>query len=700
MFQSFDVTSDPAASAARVRALRDEFDALGIDAFVVPHGDEHGSEYPPPSAARLEWLSGFTGSAGVALVTRDGAHILSDGRYTLQLERQTDGEVWTRHPSHETPLTELLPTLGALRVGIDPWLHTIAGARALTKAAEKAGGSLVRLARNPIDAVWPDRPPKPREGVTLHRAEHAGRPAKDKLADMAEAMREAGAKAHVVTDPLSLAWMLNLRGRDVAHNPVPLVWAVLHEGRRPTVHVTESRLGLSARAYLTQLADIAPEADLPRAVAAAAEEGPVMLDPGRAADALRGIVEWAGGTVVEATDPALLPRAIKNETEIAGARAAHRRDGAAMVGFLRWLDAREAGTVTEIEAAQRLERARVETGERLGEPLRDLSFETISGSGPNGAIVHYRVTTASDRTLGSGELYLVDSGGQYFDGTTDVTRTVAIGTPTDAMREHFTLVLKGMIAVSRLRFPAKIEGRHIDVVARRALWERGLDYAHGTGHGVGSYGAVHEGPQGISRRSVAAFEPGMIVSNEPGYYREGQYGIRIENLVLVHEARQIEGGEVPMMGFDTLTLVPVDRRLVEGSLLEADERAWLDAYHARVLDEIGPLLADESERAWLRAACAPLDGSSRKNGRPSDETVAGGAVIASAMAERRNGADAEFDEDTAKRAPGRPAPVDDVTMEGAPPAIGAATGKGAAGPSDPSGPNGPSGSNGPSADRA
>ena len=641
MFQSFDVTSDPAASADRVRALREQFDLLEIDAFLVPHGDEHMGEYPPPSAARLEWLSGFTGSAGFAIVARDGAHIFSDGRYTLQLADQTDGEVWQRHDLVSEPLAEFLPTLGAIRLGVDPWLHTIEGARRLTAALKDAGGLLVRLAANPVDAIWRDRPAKPQAKVQLHRVEHAGRLAKDKLSDMREAVAKAGAVSHVVTDPLSLAWILNLRGSDVAHNPVPLAWAIVHAERRPTVFIDEQRLSLSARAYLTQLADISPQSDLARSVAASAEAGPVMLDADRAADALRGIVEWAGGRVVEATDPALLPRAIKNDTEIAGARAAHRRDGAALAAFLHWLDGRESGTVTEIEAAQTLERFRVQTGERLGESLREIAFETISGSGPHGAIVHYRVTTDTDRALGDGELYLVDSGGQYLDGTTDVTRTVAIGTPTAEMREHFTLVLKGMIAISMLRFPRRIEGRHIDAIARQALWRHGLDYDHGTGHGVGSYGAVHEGPQGISRRSSAPFEAGMIVSNEPGYYRTGEYGIRIENLLLVRDATPIDGGERPMHGFETLTLAPIDRTLVDVDRLDDRELAWLNDYHARVQREVGPIVED-GVRSWLTKACAPIE--RERHAAASAPAPAPVPII-------------------------MPDPVDDVTAEGAPPSV-------------------------------
>ena len=611
MFQTFDTRSERHSSAARVRALREQFDELGIDAFFVPHADEHQSEYPAPYAERLAWLSGFTGSAGFAIVTRDEAFIFSDGRYTLQLAEQTDGEVWTRLDITDVKLTDFLADQSIGRLGIDPWLHTIAGARRVTDAVEKGGGTLVRLARNPIDRIWTNRPPRPSATVTIHRVEHAGKLARDKLEEVRTAVRETGAHAHVVTDILSLAWLFNIRGSDVAHNPFALGWAVIYADRRPVIVMSERRMHLSTRAYLTQLADLAPDGSLPEIVADAAEVGPLMLDPNRTPDALRGIIDWAGGTIIEKEDPTLLPRAIKNEVEVAGARAAHRRDGAAMAAFLAWLDQRKSGSVSEIDTAMRLEDLRRETAERLGEPLREIAFDTIAGSGPHGAVVHYRVTRDTDRTLEDGELFLVDSGGQYLDGTTDITRTVAIGEPTEEMRERFTLVLKGMIGISTLRFPSKIEGRHIDSIARAALWRHGLDYAHGTGHGVGSYGAVHEGPQGLSRRSAAPLVPGMIVSNEPGYYKRGEYGIRIENLVLVHEPEAIEGGEIDMLGFETLTLCPIDRRLIDPSLLAKDELDWLDAYHARVLREIEPLLDDESTKRWLREACAPIGRSDK-----------------------------------------------------------------------------------------
>ena len=603
MFQSFDTVSQPDRSGERLAAVRATFGDLGIDALVVPHADEFQSEYLAPGAERLAWLSGFTGSAGFALVAREAAHIFSDGRYTIQLREQTDDSLWTRHELPDAKLKDVLKDYPDLRLGADPWLHTLKGMKQLGDMVGE--GSFVRLPVNPIDLVWDDQPPPPQAPVVMHSFAYAGVLAKDKLAAAQQALTEADADVHVVSDPLSFAWLFNMRGSDVAHNPVPLTRAILRRERRPIAFVNERRLPLSARAYLTQIADIAPERDFARTLAEVATGKSVLLDPDRTPDAIRGIVEWAGGSVVRGEDPALLPRARKNDTEIDGARTAHRRDGAAMAEFLHWLEGREAGTVTEIEAAERLEQARRETGERLKEPLREIAFDTISGAGPHGAIVHYRVMRDTDRVLNGGELFLCDSGGQYLDGTTDITRTVAIGEPPAAAREHFTLVLKGMIAISRLRCPKGTEGRQIDAIARVPLWMRGLDYGHGTGHGVGAYGAVHEGPQGISKRSAVPIEPRMILSNEPGHYREGEYGIRIENLILAREPKTIDGGE-EMMWFETLTLCPIDRRLIVRELLDGAELEWLDAYHDRVLREVGPLVANDEVRAWLRDACEPL----------------------------------------------------------------------------------------------
>ena len=604
MFQTFETSSEPEQSRDRIARLRTTFGNLGVDAFLIPHADEFLGEYVPAGAERLAWVSGFTGSAGFAVVTRDEAHIFSDGRYTIQLRDQTDEAVWTRH---ELPDAKLTDVLGGerVRLGIDPWLHSMASVR---KLAEQFEERLVRLPLNPIDLVWSDRPPAPQKPIAIHPIEYAGKLAREKIEDANAALWKKGADLFVVADALSFAWLLNLRGSDVAHTPVPRARAILRKDRRPIAFVNEKRLTLSARAYLTQIADIVSEREFARTLAEQSTQKTVLLDPHRTPDAIRGIVEWAGGTVSEGRDPTLLPRARKNETEIEGARAAHRRDGAAMVEFLQWLSSREPGTLTEIEAAERLEAIRRRVGDRLDEPLREIAFDTIAGAGPHGAIVHYRVSRDTDRGLNAGELFLVDSGGQYEDGTTDITRTVAIGTPTALARKHFTLVLKGMIAISRLRFPKGTEGRQIDAIARTALWNDSLDYGHGTGHGVGSYGAVHEGPQGISKRSSAPIEPGMILSNEPGLYVEGEYGIRIENLVVAREA-----GDGDWLNFETLTLCPIDRELIDPTILDQVEREWIDAYHARVFREVSPLLDDDQVRTWLRTACAPFGDTAPAN---------------------------------------------------------------------------------------
>ncbi|KQT52858.1 MULTISPECIES: aminopeptidase P family protein [unclassified Aureimonas] len=608
MFQTFDETVDFSQSARRVEHLRRLLADEGLDGFVVPRADEHQGEYIPPSAARLAWLTGFTGSAGVAVVLASKAFVLVDGRYTVQVRDQVDLSVFEPRSSVETPLVEFLGVEAkGLRIAVDPWLHTLGEVAALRTALEAGGGSLVELGANPIDRAWNDRPTPPKGAVSVHPERYSGRAAADKLRDIEAAIEKAGADATVLTDPSSIAWTFNIRGADVAHTPLPLAFAILHRGRTAQLFIDADKLGPEARAHLEPLAAIeAPEAFEPALKALG--ETAVMLDPGLAAARIATLVEAAGGRVVKGADPARLPRAIKNEAEIAGSRAAHLRDGAAVTAFLHWLDGTAPGSVGEIEAAQKLEAFRAEFGEADGMALRDISFDTIAGSGPNGAIVHYRVNRDTDRKLGQGELFLIDSGAQYLDGTTDITRTVPIGAPTDEMRRAFTLVLKGMIAISTARFPKGTRGLDLDPLARIALWKAGLDYAHGTGHGVGSYLAVHEGPQSISRRGAAVIEPGMMLSNEPGYYREGAFGIRIENLVLTLAPEAIEGGEQPMLGFETLTFAPIDRRLIDPALLTGEERGWLDAYHARVADRLSPVLADHPAAGWLAEMTRPIGG--------------------------------------------------------------------------------------------
>lgn len=607
MFQSFEVRSNPATGAPRVTRLREELARLGLQGFLVPRADEHQNEYVPACAERLSWLTGFTGSAGAALILMDKALVFVDGRYALQVREQVDLSVFSIEHLLETPPARWLAESGpdGLVLGFDPWLHTISEARALADALATRGGRLVPVERNPIDAIWHDRPLPPRAPIAVHPLRHAGKSADSKIADLAAIVEKAGATLTVLSDPASVAWAFNIRGGDVSHTPLPLAFALLPASGKPTIFIDEAKLTPETRAYLEPLANIEPAAALASRLSAEANGNAVLLDPAIAASALARIVEEAGGTVIKAPDPARLPRAVKNPVELAGMRRAHERDGVAMATFLAWLDAQAPGSIDEIGAAVRLEETRRATGERFQMPLKEISFETISGAGPNGAIVHYRVSTASNRRIERGSLYLVDSGAQYEDGTTDITRTVAIGEPTAGMRRHFTLVLKGMIAISTARFPKGTRGADIDVLARHALWQAGCDYAHGTGHGVGAYLSVHEGPQSISKRGMQELLPGMVVSNEPGYYRPGAYGIRIENLVAVTEGDLPEGGDMPMRGFETLTLCPIDRRLIDTDLLRPDERAWLDAYHARVREVIGPHL-EPPARQWLDRATEPL----------------------------------------------------------------------------------------------
>ncbi|RUW50105.1 aminopeptidase P family protein [Mesorhizobium sp. M1A.F.Ca.ET.072.01.1.1] len=608
MFQTFDSAGDPAVGKPRVATLRQWLAENKLDGFMVPRADEHQGEYVADRSARLRWLTGFSGSAGVAIILRDRAFIFVDGRYTLQVRNEVDLSIFTVESLVDNPPASWIKdNLGkGARLGFDPWLHTIGEIKALKASAEQSGATLVPLDKNPIDIIWEDQPEPPRAPVELHPIAFAGELAKDKLARLAGAIEKEGATHAVLTDPSSIAWAFNIRGGDVAHTPLALGFAILAADGKHQLFMDQRKFSRQVAAYLTQLADPYDPGAFEAAVAELAKDGAkIALDPVLAAEKLKMLVEGNGGTVVPAPDPARIPRATKNQAEVAGSRAAHRRDGAAVAKLLCWLDRQKPDTLDEIDVVTKLEEVRRQTGEETQMPLRDVSFDTISGAGPNGAIMHYRVSRATSRKLQSGELFLLDSGGQYQDGTTDITRTVPIGLPTEEMRERFTLVLKGMIGISTLRFPAGTRGSEIDAVARVALWKHGCDFAHGTGHGVGSYLAVHEGPQRIARTGTEKLLAGMMLSNEPGYYKEGSYGIRIENLILVTPAEQIEGGDIAMHGFETLTLAPIDKRLIRSDLLTRDELHWLDQYHARVLAEIGPMVDGET-LAWLEKATAPL----------------------------------------------------------------------------------------------
>ncbi|OXT00388.1 X-Pro aminopeptidase [Notoacmeibacter marinus] len=606
-YQSFAAPAEKVPAAERLSALRKLMRTADVDAILIPHADEHQSEYLPERAERLAYVTGFTGSAGAAIVLADEAVLFVDGRYTLQAKGQVDPALFTVESLVSNPPSAWIAERdGPLRLGIDPWLHTIGETKALDRALSSRGGALVFLEENPVDAIWPNQPPPPLGQTRIQAKEHSGRLASDKIETMQAAIAKAGFDATVLTDPASVAWTLNIRGSDVPHNPLTFAFMIVPATDEPVLFVDRRKLDREAHAYLRQMVTIeGPDAFAEALAQLGRADKRVGLDPALASRGIGDAITIAGGSVDPFDDPARLPRAIKNDVEIEGARSAHRRDGAAMVTFLHWLSRQAPGSVTEIAAVEKLEACRIEMAIANGSELQDISFDTISGSGPNGAIMHYRVTEASNRTLGGGELYLIDSGGQYLDGTTDITRTVAIGEPIGQMRRHATIVLRGMIALTLARFPQKAWGSELDPIARRPLWMAGMDYAHGTGHGVGSFLAVHEGPQRIARTGKVPLHAGMIVSNEPGYYREGAYGIRLENLIVVEPASDIAGGDTPMHGFETLTLCPFDRRLIGPELMTSDEIEWLDAYHRRVAGEIGPLLSGDVLE-WLNEACAPL----------------------------------------------------------------------------------------------
>ncbi|WP_423140950.1 aminopeptidase P family protein [Parablastomonas sp. CN1-191] len=601
---------------ARLAALREELKRRGLDGFVVPISDEHMSEYVGGYAQRLAWLSGFGGSAGtVAVLTepRDGpgAAIFVDGRYTIQVREQVSDKLFEYQSVPQTSVAAWLADKApaGARIGYDPWLHGSGWAKAAAKALADTGGELVAVESNPIDAIWADRPEPSLAPATIHAAEHAGASSQQKRADVAEWLAARGLDAAVVSALDGVAWLLNIRGADVDRTPVTLSFVIIHADGTAALYIDPAKVTPELTAHLGNAVRVEPRdrfvSDLLKLAGMR-----VAVDPERSVAAIFAALKDAGAILVPTTDPTVLAKAIKNPVEQAGHRAAQARDGAAVSQFLRWLgEAAPKGDQTELSAAAALMERRQATGR-----LRDLSFDTISGAGPNAAIPHYRVDAESNRTIEPNSVYLVDSGGQYADGTTDITRTVWIGpeAPRAEVKDRFTRVLKGHIALATAVFPQGTNGSQLDSFARQFLWQAGLDYAHGTGHGVGSFLAVHEGPQRIAKASAGQagtgqeLMAGMILSNEPGYYKSGDYGIRIENLVLVEE-RAIPGAEGPFLGFETLTYVPIDRSLVDLALMTADEIAWWNAYHARCHDILGSQLTG-ADRAWLDAACAPLAG--------------------------------------------------------------------------------------------
>jgi Xaa-Pro aminopeptidase len=601
-FQSFDDRSEAGAAAERVKALRAQLFVRGLDGFVVPHTDRFQNEYVPPSDERLAWLTGFSGSAGLAIVLADRAVLFVDGRYQVQAREEIDAAVFSIDHLVENPPPAWIKAnvpAGAL-LGYSPWLHSVEGAERLAKACGEARATLVAVDDDPIDAIWTDRPEPPLGPVVAHDLRYAGEEAAEKLARVRAELAKDAADALIVSDPHAVSWLFNIRGSDVPHTPVVLAFATVPREGRPTIFVDLRKVGNDIRARLEEIADVRPNAAFERDVATLGlEQRAVRLDPAGCPEEIARLVTENGGAV-RGSDPIVPMKAVKNAVEIEGARAAQLRDGVAVTRFLAWFDrAAPRGEVTEIGAVEALESFRRETG-----LLKDISFPTIAGAGPNGAIVHYRVTRKTNRRLGTNDLFLLDSGGQYEDGTTDITRTVAVGLPSAEMRRNFTLVLKGHIAIARAVFPDGTTGAQLDSFARQFLWRAGLDFDHGTGHGVGSYLSVHEGPARIAKLGAFPLKRGMILSNEPGYYRAGAYGIRIESLVLVTEAAPVPGAEKPLNAFETLTLAPIDARLIDPNLLTADERAWFDAYQARVREALAPHL-DTTARAWLFAATIP-----------------------------------------------------------------------------------------------
>jgi Xaa-Pro aminopeptidase len=592
-------------SAEKLARLRAELARQGAQGFIVPRADEHQGEYVPPSADRLAWLTGFTGSAGLAVVLADKAAVFVDGRYTLQAKAQVEVAFYAQRHLTEEPASDYIAKnlKPGEALGYDPWLLTPGEVERYRAACEKAGGKLKALASNPLDAIWKDRPKPPEAPAVPHPVEFSGISSAEKRRDLAHKLAEDKADAVVLTAPDSICWLLNMRGGDLVYTPVALCFAVLHADASVDLFIDRRKASPALEKHLGKEVRISPPDTLGASLAKlGAGKKRVLADPAACASRIFDRLTESGATIIRAPDPCLLPKACKNPVELEGTRNAHRRDGAALTRFLAWLSAAASkGGLKEIAVSDRLEEFR-----RAGDHFKGLSFPTISGAGANGAVVHYRASPETERSLENGSLYLVDSGAQYLDGTTDVTRTVAIGNPSAEMRDRFTRVLKGHIALASCRFPQGTSGSQLDALARTPLWEAGLDYDHGTGHGVGSYLGVHEGPQRISKSANnQALLPGMIVSDEPGYYKTGAYGIRIENLVAVKELGESPDSGRKLLGFETLTLAPIDLALVEPTLLDEAETRWLDAYHARLRKELGPLL-DTASRAWLERSTQPL----------------------------------------------------------------------------------------------
>ncbi|TLP48452.1 aminopeptidase P family protein [Cohaesibacter sp. CAU 1516] len=603
MFQDFADQACPDQGRVRIPLLREELQEQGLTGFIVPRADEFGGENLAAYAERLSWLTGFTGSAGAAVILKTSAAIFIDGRYTLQVKDQVDTDLLDPISIPQNSVAGWLKenTTAGQVIGFDPWLHSANDARRLFNACAATGAELRPCTTNPIDAIWSDQPARPTGQLRLHPPKLAGQTAEDKLAAIVKILK-GKATATFITQGDSIAWLFNIRGNDVPCAPLPLAFAIITASGDAFLIIDPAKVSPEVnKALPANVTLMAPSGLASTIEGLASDETTWMLDESLVPYAVKQMIEATGAAIIPGTDPCLKPKAAKNAAELDGMRAAHLRDGVAMCRFLAWFDTMApTDSLDEIATARALEQFRATTGK-----LQDISFETISGAGPNGAIVHYRVTESTNRKLDQNSLYLVDSGAQYPDGTTDITRTLAVGTPTAEMKDRFTRVLKGMIAISLARFPQGTTGAQLDTLARMPLWQAGLDYAHGTGHGVGSFLSVHEGPQRIAKTGTTPLEAGNILSNEPGYYKAGHWGIRIENLVIVTEPGLVEGGEEPLHAFETLTLCPIDQRLIDVSLLDDRELNWLNDYHERVFAELSDAL-EEDTRSWLAEATKPL----------------------------------------------------------------------------------------------
>lgn len=605
MFQSFVSKSEGNKGKERLNNLRIEMQRQNVTAFLIPHADEHQNEYLPERAERLAWLTGFTGSAGFCIATMSQAIVFTDGRYTVQANEQTDADAFQVESSVANPPHKWLEINMSKQdiIAYDPWLVTVNQLKTYEKSARISGATL-KPTDNLIDRIWQDQPATPIGKVFVHEIKYAGVSASQKISDIQKEISQKKCELVLLTDPASLAWLFNIRGTDMIHNPLALGFSIVPADGKPTLFMDERKLDATTKSYLAEFADLKSPEYLEAELSSACKGKNILIDPDLVAVSLAKTIEQSDGKIIQGRDPVILPRAMKNETELNGARNAHIRDGIAMCKFLCWLDAQTPNSITEIDAAKKLEAIRMQNAVDMGSDLKELSFDTISAAGHHAALPHYRVNEESNLTLEEGKLYLVDSGGQYNDGTTDITRTTSIGTPPAEAVTDFTLVLKGHIAIDEIRFPKGTRGIDLDVLARSSLWKHGKDYGHGTGHGIGSYMNVHEGPQGIHRRAMEPLQPGMIISNEPGYYVEGAYGIRIENLVIVSEAMNM-GGNVETHSFENITWAPIDTRMVDTSVLNEAETSWINTYHEQVFEKLSPHL-DGAELAWLEQATSKI----------------------------------------------------------------------------------------------